>query len=329
MPELELLHLCEKLERDRIPHCLATVVAVRGSASAKPGSKMLVSQDGKNLWGWVGGGCAESFTIANALEAIEERRPRTIHADLDDEIFGLGMPCGGQMDIFLEPKLPPEELSFPISRSRALSTLAEHFGFTCRFAATAGAAVHPGGVAREDEIKLFPLDCIRILAKALAQSRDLPLRSLCGDLPSLQKPVEFLILGHSRITEELAKLGALLGWNTRVYGLNLDPHNYPTVVRALEARPEYAGLNVQPGSFVVVASHHKGDHHYLAEALRAGATYVGLVASRKRTGLVLDHLRSQGFSDETLARVHAPAGIELHCRNPGEIALSIVGELTV
>jgi xanthine/CO dehydrogenase XdhC/CoxF family maturation factor len=305
-----------KLERDRVPHCLATVVAVRGSASAKPGSKMLVSGDGKNLSGWVGGGCAESFTIANALEALSERRPRTITADLDDEVFGLGMPCGGQMDIFLEPRLPPEELVFSRARSRPLAALAEHFGFAPRFAS-------------EQESKLFlsGADCVRELAGAIAGSRGLPLRSLCGKLPSLAAPAEFLVLGHSRITEELAKLGVLAGWKTRVYGLNLDPRNYPAAVRALEAQPEYAGLDVREGSFVVVASHHKGDHHYLAESLRAGAAYVGLVASRKRTGLVLDHLRSTGFSPEHLARVHAPAGLELECRNPGEIALSIVAEL--
>lgn len=318
MPELELLALREKLERDRLPHCLATVVSVRGSASAKPGSKMLVSADGKNLWGWVGGGCAESYTIANCLEALEERRPRTITADLDDEIFGLGMPCGGQMDIFLEPRLPPEELEFDRAPAAALATLAGHYGFAPRFS---------GALA--DKRFLPAADGVRALVNAILRSRGLERRALGeGALPSVSgAPTEFLILGHSRITEELAKLGALLEWNTRVYGLHLDPRAYPSTVRALEAQPEYAGLDVQPGSFVVVASHHKGDHHYLASALRAGAAYVGLVASRKRTGLVFDYLRAQNFPAAELARVAAPAGLDLACRNPGEIALSIVGSL--
>lgn len=314
MPELELLSLREKLERDRVPYCLATVVTVRGSASAKAGSKMLISQDGKNLWGWVGGGCAESFTCTNALEALQERRPRMITADLDDEVFGLGMPCGGQMDIFVEPCLPAEELSFSLG-SPALRALAEHYGFEARMAS--GSA------------NLAPADCVRALARAIAASRALPIRSLSGQegiaLPS--SPSEFLILGHSRITEELAKLGALLGWNTRVYGLNLDTRSYPTSVQAVQAQPEYAGLNVKAGSFVVVASHHKGDHHYLAEAMRGGAAYIGMVSSRKRAGLVFDHLKSQNFLEAELRKVHTPAGLDLVCRNPGEIALSIVAEM--
>jgi xanthine/CO dehydrogenase XdhC/CoxF family maturation factor len=278
---------------------------------------MLVSLEGKNIWGWVGGGCAESFTIANALEAIQERRTRTITADLDDEVFGLGMPCGGQMDIFLEPVMPPEEISFDRSRASALAALAEHYGFAPRFNSDSST-----------KIFLEPADCIRELVAAIARSRGIPLRPLSGLVPpGIERPSEFLILGHSRITEELAKLGALVGWNTRVYGLNLDPKHYPTTVSAIAAQPEYAGLEVRKGSFVVVASHHKGDHHYLAEALKHEAAYVGLVASRKRTGLVLDYLRAQEFSATDLALVHAPAGFELECRNPGEIALSIVAEL--
>jgi xanthine/CO dehydrogenase XdhC/CoxF family maturation factor len=311
------LSLREKLERDRVPYCLATVIAVRGSASAKAGSKMLVSADGKNLWGWVGGGCAESYTIANCCEAMKEGRTRIITADLDDEVFGLGMPCGGQMDIFCEPRLPPEEISFPRPRAAALARLAEHYGFEPRFEA-----------GPESRLFLSPADCVRELANAVARARALPGEPLAGNrFAGGGAPTEFLILGHSRITEELAKLGALLGWPTRVYGLNLEAEAYPKSVTAREARPEYAGLEVKSGSFVVVASHHKGDHHYLAEALRGGAAYVGLVASRKRTLLVFDYLKAQGFPAGELARVFAPAGLALHCRNPGEIALSIAAEL--
>jgi xanthine/CO dehydrogenase XdhC/CoxF family maturation factor len=311
LPELELLDLRSKLERDRLPYCLATVVCVRGSASAKPGSKMVISREGKNLLGWVGGGCAESFTITNALEAIQERRPRLITADLDDEVFGLGMPCGGTMDIFLEPIHPAEVLVFE-QGSPLLRALAERFHFEARL-----------GKAAE----LSPADCVRSLARAIALSREKSLSPLFGSAFTGGKPTEFLVLGHSRITEELAKLGALLGWNTRIYGLGLDPSSYPASSTATRAKPDYAGLDVKSGSFVVVASHHKGDHHYLSSALQAGAAYVGLVSSRKRAGLVFADLEARGFPRHLLSLVHSPAGLDLGARNPEEIALSIVAEL--
>lgn len=317
MRELELLALQTQLERDETPYALATVVAVRGSASARPGSKCLISREGKNLWGWVGGGCAESFTIAQALEAIAEDRPRVITADLDDEVFGLGMPCGGVMDIYLEPKNPRETIPVPYAATPALRALADHFGWRAEFHGTAP----PSSNA----------ESLVALAQAVAAARGKSGAPLSGGehahaLPALPaRPTELLVLGHSRITEELAKLGALLEWPVRVYGLNLEKSAYPAVVKAETAQPDYAGLAVKPDSFVVVASHHKGDHHYVTEALRASAAYVGLVASGKRAGLVLDHVRLQGGID--LSRVHPRAGIDIGAKNPAEIALSIAAEL--
>lgn len=318
MRELELLSLQKQLEESEQPYALATVVSVTGSASAKAGSKCLISHDGKNLWGWVGGGCAESFTIGNALEALKEGVPRVITADLDDEVFGLGMPCGGKMEIYVEPRLPREKVPLPFREGAALRALAEHYGFAPEFTGTAPAPAEPREI-------------VATLAGAIARARGLEKKSLSlGPVPHLhlnEEPSEFLLLGHSRITQELAKLGALLGWNTRAYGIGLEKNLYPSSVRALEAQPDYAGLDVKHGGFVVVASHHKGDHHYIHAALEANAPYVGLVASAKRAGLVFDHLKAIGLPAVKLGEVSAPAGLLLHCRNPGEIALSIVAEI--
>lgn len=313
MRDLELLTLQSEMEKREEPFALATVVKVIGSASAKPGSKCLISKEGKNLWGWVGGGCAESFTITNALEALQESAPRTIIADLDDEVFGLGMPCGGKMEIFIEPFLPREKVKIPAAESRSFRTLASHFDLAPEFNGSAELSI------REQ---------IFLLAHSLAEARGLDFRPLSGQPVGLpEKPAEFLILGHSRITQELAKLGSLLAWPTRVYGLGMESALYPSSVKAEEAKAEYAGLDPRPGSFVVVASHHKGDHVFIRESLRAGAAYIGMVASPKRAGLVMDHLRSLDLPESSLQQVKAPAGLRLNCRNPAEIALSIVAEL--
>ena len=138
---------------------------------------------------------------------------------------------------------------------------------------------------------------------------------------------EFLIMGSSRITEELARFGTLAKWKVRVYGWNLDRTLYPDNVELQEAAPGYADLQVAPGSMVIVASHHKGDHEFIQAALESNANYVGLIASQKRSGLVFNHLSEQGLGDERLKRIHAPAGVDLDCREPSEIALSCVTEM--
>jgi xanthine dehydrogenase accessory factor len=105
------------------PFAIATVVRVEGSSSARRGSKALIDPFGKLLLGWVGGGCAESAVRSEAISCIETDRPRMITVDMTDEQLGVGMPCGGTMDIFIEPVLPKPELLI-IGHGRIAETLA-------------------------------------------------------------------------------------------------------------------------------------------------------------------------------------------------------------
>jgi xanthine dehydrogenase accessory factor len=92
------------------PVALATVLSTEGSASARPGAKALFDAQGRLIHGWVGGGCAESSVRDAALEALRDGRPRTLRLDLDDEVLGVGMPCGGFMNLYVEPLLPQPKL---------------------------------------------------------------------------------------------------------------------------------------------------------------------------------------------------------------------------
>jgi xanthine dehydrogenase accessory factor len=92
------------------PFAVATVVRVQGSSSAKPGSKAIIDAQGEILMGWVGGGCAESAVRSEAVKCIRSEKPVLITLDMQDELFGVGMPCGGMMDVYIEPVLPQPEL---------------------------------------------------------------------------------------------------------------------------------------------------------------------------------------------------------------------------
>ena len=114
------------------PFAIATVVRVEGSSSARRGSKAIIDSQGKLLAGWVGGGCAESAVKSQALACMETGRPQLITLDLRDEQLGVGMPCGGKMDVFIEPVLPKPELLI-VGHGRiaeALATLGHLMGFS-------------------------------------------------------------------------------------------------------------------------------------------------------------------------------------------------------
>jgi xanthine dehydrogenase accessory factor len=113
---------------------IATVVRVQGSSSAKQGSKALISEDGRMLLGWVGGGCAESAVRTEAIKCIREERSALITLDMQDELLGVGMPCGGLMEVYIEPVIPRPEL-LVVGHGRIAETLAElghlmHFSVT-------------------------------------------------------------------------------------------------------------------------------------------------------------------------------------------------------
>jgi xanthine dehydrogenase accessory factor len=79
---------------------------------------------------------------------------------------------------------------------------------------------------------------------------------------------------------------------------------------------------------VVVATQGKGDEAGLRAALASGAAYVAFVGSRRKFATLAARLAADGMGAEDLARVKAPAGLDIHAITPEEIALSILAEIT-
>lgn len=98
--------LMGELEQKQRAFAVATVVETYGSVSAKTSSKALIDEHGCVIAGWVGGGCAESSTCEQALECIKYNKTAILEIDLDDEMLGAGMPCGGGMKVYIEPVVP-------------------------------------------------------------------------------------------------------------------------------------------------------------------------------------------------------------------------------
>lgn len=106
----ELYARAAELAAQGIAFAVATVVRVEGSSSARRGAKAIIDTQGKLLLGWIGGGCAESAVRGEAVRCIQQGLPAVITLDMTDELLGVGMPCGGKMDVYIEPVLPKPEL---------------------------------------------------------------------------------------------------------------------------------------------------------------------------------------------------------------------------
>jgi xanthine dehydrogenase accessory factor len=144
--------------------------------------------------------------------------------------------------------------------------------------------------------------------------------------PVLPKP-DLVIAGHGRIAETLAQLGHLLGFSVTVADPGAVPNTFPTADHVFSTGLTSAEVEVRPGAYVVVATHHKGDHLSLKKAIDSQAGYVALVASRTRSQLIFEYLEDAGMPRENVAKIRSPAGLSLGAQTPEEIALSIMSEV--
>ncbi|HSM35910.1 MAG TPA: XdhC family protein [Longimicrobiales bacterium] len=102
-PNEELLRAVIRVETERAPSALATVVRVRGSTPRSAGASMLIEASGATV-GTIGGGCGEADVLSAARAVIASGRPRVVRVDLTDDVTSLSPAvCGGVMDVLVEP----------------------------------------------------------------------------------------------------------------------------------------------------------------------------------------------------------------------------------
>src|ERR1700731_1702827 len=107
---MDLYEEIVKLRQEGRRGAVATIVDVHGSIPSFKTAKMLVRDDGSIL-GTIGGGCVEAEVWQAAREVMESEKPRTLTFNLNhDPKYDTGLVCGGTLDIFIEPVLPPASL---------------------------------------------------------------------------------------------------------------------------------------------------------------------------------------------------------------------------
>jgi xanthine dehydrogenase accessory factor len=143
--------------------------------------------------------------------------------------------------------------------------------------------------------------------------------------PVLPQP-HAVVIGRSPAVGALASMAGALGWRAVVVDEGGLAEDYPGADLVLTSLG-LSDADVTERSVIVVATQGHYDEAALEAALATPAAYVGLVASRKRADAVLGYLRDRGASDDQLARVHAPAGLDLGKIAHEEIAVAILAEL--
>jgi xanthine dehydrogenase accessory factor len=285
---------------------MGTVIRTWGSAPRPPGSVMVIRDDGQ-VAGSVSGGCIEDDLIRRVAQGeLALRLPETTtYGASAEEARRFGLPCGGSVQIVLEPLSNQSQLRALLSGIEAHQQLQRELdmatGVVKLVAATEGDKV------LFDGHKLITVHGPRL---------------------------RLLIIGGGQLSRYLASMAQMLDYQVTVCEPRTEYHEgweQLSGVTLSTTMPDdlVLSMNLDSNSAVVAITHDpKLDDLALMEALRTPAFYVGALGSRHNNDVRRARLLEFDVSPDEAARMRGPVGLRLGGLTPPEIALSIVAELT-
>ncbi|MBK7261314.1 MAG: XdhC family protein [Rubrivivax sp.] len=283
---------------------LGTITRTWGSAPRPVGSVVAVRADGQ-IAGSVSGGCIEDDLIERMREkALAAHGVEVVRYGVSgDEAARFGLPCGGTLELVLEPLGDDSQIDELLARLQQGQRVRRELSMVTG-AVTLGAA---------DGADVVLLDDQRLVTTHGPKWR-------------------LFIVGAGQMSQYLAQMAQALDYQIVV----CDPRDeyMPDMpgVQFTREMPDDAVQALAPDAHTaVIALTHdpKLDDLALMEALRSDAFYVGAIGSRanqsKRKQRLTEHF---GLTEAELARLHGPVGIKNGARTPPEIAVSILAELT-
>ncbi len=309
---------------------LATVIATRRSAPRPVGAKLAVSESGE-MAGSVSGGCVESDVFDHACEVLDGSKPQLLSYGISDDLaFSVGLPCGGEIDVFVDrtpeplverllPIIDGEERAVlftvvegePLGADLLVTEAGETFG-----QGPGELAERVDGLLRKGRNTLLDLDDGR---KVFAE--------IYAPAPRL------LVIGAVDTAEALCVAAKQLGWRTIVADARAKfatRERIPSADELLVAWPQDAIEQVQPDyqTAVVVLTHDdKFDVPAIQGALATEAFYIGALGSRRNQERRRERLLEAGVEEQALERVSGPTGLDIGADTPAETALSVLGEI--
>ena len=312
---------------------IATVVQAYGSAPRRPGAKMAIADDGEFV-GSVSGGCVENDVVEHARQVLEEDHPRLVPYGISDEMaFNVGLACGGQIEVFIQPfgKAFPTEKPVAFAYvvdgpNQGDGLLAWEFG------------KHRGSVGQGDAFdERVARDAIALLRDGRSgqlrydDAPEGPTKLFVDTYPAQPTVV---IFGGVHIGVALSNLAKTVGGFRVVVvdarGAWATKDRFPAAdeIHVMRADDYLKGHPLGHNTYVAVLSHDpKLDDPALFGALQSEARFVGAIGSPKTQRERRERLKAAGLTDEQLARLHGPIGLDIGAVSPEEIGVAILGQM--
>ena len=324
---------------------MATVVRTWRSAPRPAGASMLVTDTGEAV-GSVSGGCVEGALFDLGQEVLADGVARLeTYGVSDDDAFAVGLTCGGILDVFVErvdastwPELPGVVASVAAEEPVAVATIiagpdgvGRHLVVRRSGAEGSLGTERLDDTVREDVIGMLESGTTGFLrygpeGERLGEGMDVFVQSFAP------KPQMF-VFGAIDFSAALVRVGKILGFKVTVVDARpvfATAKRFPDADEVVVDWPHrwLAGQRVDARTVIAVLTHDpKFDVPAIKAALATPAGYIGAMGSRRTHEDRLTRLREAGVTDDELARVHSPIGLDLGARTPEETAVSIAAEI--
>ncbi len=330
---------------------LATVVRTFSSAPREPGAALAVSAGGEVV-GSVSGGCVEGATYELATSVMASGQPVLQRYGIsDDDAFSVGLTCGGIIDIFVEPvdkerfaELAEVAAAVQAGEPVAIATVIDGPGRigARRIIWPAGreGPETKGTLGSGDRLDQAVDDDARgMLAQGVTGVRrygaegERRLDDLGVFVQSFAPPPRMLVFGAIDFAAAVARAGKFLGYRVTVCDARpvfATKARFPEADEVITEWPHryLSRITVDERTVICVLTHDpKFDVPLLEVALRTPAAYIGAMGSRRTHDDRLARLREAGLTEDELARLRSPIGLDLGARTPEETAVAIAAEL--
>ena len=312
---------------DRV--ALATVVATRRSAPRPVGAKLAISAQGE-LAGSVSGGCVENEVYEYAQEVLAGAPPRLLTYGISDDLaLSVGLPCGGEIDVFVEEARRPlaERLMQVVEsneRAVVLTVLAgDDLG--------AELLVTEDGERIGDAPEELAESAPELISRGRSGVVQIAGRDVFADVYG--PPPRLLIYGAVDTAEALCRAAQEIGWRPIVADARArfaTSERLPSAAEIVVAWPEETLAQVQPddATAIVILTHDdKFDVPMIIGALATDAFYIGALGSRRNQERRRERLLEEGVDEAALERVSGPCGLDVGAQTPAETAISILAEI--
>ena len=307
---------------------LATVVGVRRSAPRPPGAKLAVNHRGE-IAGSVSGGCVEGAVLTVAQEVMNGKPPQLLSFGIADaDAWEVGLPCGGEIDVWVERFQSSELVAAAASGERmAEVTLVE--GARPGAKMTIGSDGRRGGTLGTPELDA---EAERLTGELLWSEISERHGRLFVDV--VAPPPRLILFGAVDVAAAVCGLARAAGWQPYVVDPRTRfarPERFSAAEEVIAAWPEEALIRlggIDAATSIAVLTHDpKLDDAALLLALRSPARFVGAMGSRRAQAARRERLLAAGLTYPELDRLAAPLGLDLGAVDRDETALSIFAEI--